>query len=233
MDERMGLLRRMIGMIFFPGKVFQALHENPAFLAPMILIAVLSAATLPLILPLNAQLVEQQLQANPNMSPEQVEQAKAMSQGNFAMAMGIVSVLVITPVMFAVYAVLFQLILNFGFGGSATFKPVLSIVTHASVITLVGLLVTIPLMLYQGQAGITLNLGLLVPFFEEEGFLYRVLKNIDVFIIWWLCLVSIGLGSLYRMPTSRPASVLFSLWVVWILLKAALAPTLSRFIPGM
>lgn len=104
---------------------------------------------------------------------------------------------------------------------------------HANLVTILGLLVIIPMSLYEGQVGAGLNFGALVPFLEEDSFIYRILKNIDVFIGWWLCLLSIGLGILYRMTTARVAKVLFSLWAVWILIKAALSPILSQYIPGM
>lgn len=233
MDERMGLPQRMIGVIFFPGRVFQSLHAHPTFIAPMLIVAILSAAVIPLLMPLNVQLVEQQLQKNPNLSQEQREQAKAMSQGRLAIGMGMASALIMTPIIFLVYAVLFQTIFNFVLGGHSTFKPVLSIVVHASLVSVLGLIVTVPLMLYQGQPGITLNAGTLFPFLDEEGFVYRVIKNIDLFTIWWLCLLSIGLGSLYRMATARTASVLFSLWALWILIKVTLTPILSSYIPGL
>lgn len=236
MDETastMGFLQRFIGIYFYPGKVFQALREKPTILAPLIVIALMAAATVPFVA-LDPDIMEQQILAqNPQASQEEIAQAQQMmSSPVMAVVTTVIGALAV-PVIMLLYALMFYLIFNVAMGGGATYKSILSFAAHANLISVLGILIIIPLTLYQGQAGVTLNLGLLVPFLEDDSFIYRFLKGIDIFIGWWICLLSIGFGILYQMPTARAATVLFALWGIWILLKTILSPYLGQFIPGM
>jgi hypothetical protein len=46
------------------------------------------------------------------------------------------------------------------------------------------------------------NLAVFVPFLDEGHIVARFLGVIDLFIVWWLLVMAIGLGVLYRRKTS-------------------------------
>jgi hypothetical protein len=64
------------------------------------------------------------------------------------------------------------------------------------------------------------NLGLLVPFLDEGNLLARFLGTIDLFIIWWLVVLSIGIGVLFRRKT---APIFWSFMGVYVVIALVIA----------
>ena len=58
------------------------------------------------------------------------------------------------------------------------------------------------------------NLAVLLPMLDEKSFLGRLLGMIDLFIIWWLLVLAIGLAVLYRRRTQPIAIALFGVYAV-------------------
>ncbi len=71
------------------------------------------------------------------------------------------------------------------------------------------------------------NLGVFAPFLDEASFLARLLGSIDLFQIWWLVTLSIGLGVLYKRRTGPIAMSLLTVYAVIILAIAAVRSALS------
>jgi hypothetical protein len=66
-----------------------------------------------------------------------------------------------------------------------------------------------------------------VPFLDENSFLSRLLGTIDLFQIWWLVVLAIGLGVLYKRRTGPIATSLLTVYAVIILAIAAVRSALS------
>lgn len=233
-SEPMGFLPRLINIFFAPGQVFQNLREHPSFIPPMIVIALLSMATIPVMAPMNEKVaIEQMRQQNPDVSQAQIDQVASFTSGPIGIGIGIGASLIFTPVIALVMTLIFRTIFQAVFGGAVPFKHTLSILTHAQLISILGIGVTIVMTLSMEQVGATLNLGVLVPFLEEDNIIYIILKGIEVFTGWWLCLLSIGFGILYDMPTMRAAKIFFGMWIVWIAIKTGIVLTFGSIIPGL
>jgi hypothetical protein len=84
----------------------------------------------------------------------------------------------------------------------------LSIVVHASVVLLIGQLVATPLHFLRESLTSPLNLAAVLPAMEEGTLPARMFGAIDVFVLWWLALIAIGLSAL----TGRTAATYF-LWL--------------------
>jgi hypothetical protein len=69
------------------------------------------------------------------------------------------------------------------------------------------------------------NLGALVPFMEESSAVARFLGTIDIFMVWYVLVLAIGLAVLYRRRTQPIAVTLFGIYGV-IALGYALFPML-------
>ena len=61
---------------------------------------------------------------------------------------------------------------------------------------------------------------------DEGSFLGKLLGMIDLFIVWWVIVLAIGLGVLYRRRTQPIAIALFGVYAVIALGGAAI---MSRF----
>jgi len=53
------------------------------------------------------------------------------------------------------------------------------------------------------------NLAALLPMLDETSFLAKFLGMIDLFLIWWVVVLAIGLAALYKKQTSSVATGLF------------------------
>ncbi len=63
--------------------------------------------------------------------------------------------------------------------------------------------------LARGAVGSATSLAVLLPMIDETSFLGRLLGMVDLFVIWWLFVLAIGLGVLYRRRTQPIALGLF------------------------
>ncbi len=108
---------------------------------------------------------------------------------------------------------------NFAFGGKANFWIVMNVVAYAGLIGLLGDIVRDLLTLTKGTSYVYTGLGLLKPV-EDSSFWYYFFKQIDVFSIWRIITASIGLGIIYKMKPAKFAYVLFSVWIIVILVLA-------------
>jgi hypothetical protein len=88
-------------------------------------------------------------------------------------------------------------------GAQARLAQGLAIAVHASVVLLLGQLVATPLHLVRESLTSPLNLAAVLPFMEEGSFQARFFGTLDLFALWWLSLLAIGLASLTRRSAWR------------------------------
>ena len=130
-------------------------------------------------------------------------------------------------VMGAIIAGVLIAIFNAIMGGNATFKQVFAIVVHSAVVMTVSQFFFLPLAYArQSMSGAT-NLGVFFPFLEEGSFAAHLLGSIDLFVIWWLISLAIGLGVLYRRRTAPVANSLLGVYVAIGLIVAVAKTVLS------
>ena len=122
-------------------------------------------------------------------------------------------VVVIAGILLGIFAVL---------GGDATFKQVLSIVTHSGLITAGQQLFVMPLNYVRESMTSPTNLGVFLPFLDDNTFSARLLGSIDLFLIWWIVNLAIGLGVLYKRRTGPVATGMLTTYIVIVLAIAAI-----------
>ena len=71
------------------------------------------------------------------------------------------------------------------------------------------------------------NLGVFAPFLDESSFAARLLSAIDLFIVWWIISLAIGLGVLYRKRTGPVAATLLVIYVAIGIVIAAVKTAMS------
>jgi hypothetical protein len=126
--------------------------------------------------------------------------------GPFFQAMG-------TAVMGAVVAGLLIAIFNAIMGGNASFKHVFAVVVHSGAVITVSQLFILPLAYARESLSGATNLGVFFPFLDENTFAARLLGAVDLFVIWWLISLAIGMGVLYRRRTGPIANSLLGIYV--------------------
>jgi hypothetical protein len=115
--------------------------------------------------------------------------------------------------------------INFAFGGKATFKQVFATLNYAYLpYAIQALIVAIMLLAGLAPENFTMDnmLGTSVGYYMgSPGVLKTLLLSIDIFTIWTLVLLSMGLAIVARVKQSAGYITVFGLWFLWLGLKIA------------
>jgi Yip1-like protein len=133
--------------------------------------------------------------------------------------------LVFIPVVVAVLSGILLGVFNALLGGDATFKQVFAVVSHAGLVTALQTLVVMPLDYVRETLSSPTTLGFLP--LDDMSFVGRFLGMVDLFLIWWLVTLSIGLAVLYKRKTGPVAISLLTVYFVIVLAIAAVRSALS------
>lgn len=109
----------------------------------------------------------------------------------------------------------------------ATFAQVLTVVVHASAIFAVRELVAAPINYARESLGGGTSLSLVMPAFGESTFSAHLLGAVDIFVVWWVVLVALGLSILYQsraLPIAR--------WLFGAYASCAAAVALTQALRG-
>jgi hypothetical protein len=149
------------------------------------------------------------------------QQMEQRSRTSLSPILTIVGTMVGMPFVVVIMTLLLWVVFNAILGGTGTFKHVMSVVAHAQVIPAVGYLFAAPIMYARGvmTTGVA-NLGALLPMLDETSFLAKVLGMIDLFQIWWVIVLSIGLAALYKKQARSIATGLFIIYGIIVLVIA-------------
>ncbi len=93
--------------------------------------------------------------------------------------------------------------------GEATFQQALTIVVHASAILAVRAIVAAPINYARESLGGATSFSIIMPAFGESTFPARLFGAVDIFIVWWVVLVALGVSILYQTRTLPIARWLF------------------------
>lgn len=80
--------------------------------------------------------------------------------------------------------------------GTAGFVPALSVAVLASAALVVQQLVATPLHMLRESLTSPFNVAALLPLFDEGSLPARFLGTVELFGLWWVCLIAIGCGAL-------------------------------------
>jgi hypothetical protein len=74
----------------------------------------------------------------------------------------------------------------------------------------------------KGNARSSTALSAFLPFLEESSFLYKVFQGFDLFILWQLAVLSIGMGIIQQTGTKKAAVAIFSAFLIVVIGIAAI-----------
>ena len=231
----MGEASRIAGILFEPGKTFEDIARRPSWIVPMVLVI----AVVLVMLALFSQRVgweraiRQQFQTNPRMAqmaPEQREQAMQM-QLRFAPVVSYVGVILGVPIVDLIWAGVLLGIVKGIMAAQVRFKQVFSVVTWAGMPGLISTVLTIIVMFLKNpddfnlQNPLVFNPGALMDPLTTSKFLYSIATSLDLFMIWMLVLIGLGLKAAggRSLSTGGAMAAVFVPWIVWTLGKASLA----------
>lgn len=219
------LFARFIGILLSPKATYEAVVAAPKVLGIMLLVAGLSAVfvALPLTTDAGKQAqIEKSVEQMKSMGfPVSDQMYDGMQKGASRMpyTSGI-GVLVFTPIMASIFSGILFAIFNAGLGGEASFKQVFSVYMHSGAVSVLSLAVTGIVNFFTGRSGSVTNLGALLPMLPEKSFGAHLIGTVDIFIIWSVIVLAMGLGVLYKRRTQPIAISLLSVYAVIALVIA-------------
>lgn len=214
----LSLPARVIGIITAPRATYESVVAHPKWLGMLALVAMVMAVVVGgFLLTKVGQEAWLDAALNSPMSG-QVSDQQIQGMEKVAGYVGYITAvffLVGTPILLAAFSGVLFAVFNAALGGDATFKQVFTVMVHVGPIGLLGQLFTVPLNYARGTMSSATNLGVLTQSVLADGsFAARLLGMIDIFVIWQVIVLSIGLAVLYRRRTQPIAMSLFVLYAV-------------------
>jgi hypothetical protein len=225
-----GLLSRFVGIITSPRATFERVAAHPRWFGMFALTTaiVLVCTAGPMFTEWGRQAaLDQQVQVMESFGANVTDEAYAAMERNMRIApyTTAAGILIMTPVFLLLICGILYAIFNAAMGGTATFKQLLAVGVHAGVISSLAQLFAAPLNYARGSMSSSTNLAVLLPMLDENSFLSQFLGMIDLFMVWYVLVLAIGLAVLYRRRTQPIAISLFAVYgviaIVVVLVKSS------------
>lgn len=207
---------RLVQVFVSPGRLMERLVEHPRWVGAMVVSAVLVGVSMALV-PTDI-FMEAQRQAALERGAEMPEFGEEAMQ---VMRIVIPAATVVATVVFSfVFAGVYTIIFAFLLGDEGRYVQYLAAVTHAWFIAaLLGLLIT-PLRIATEDPQYTLNLASFF-FFLSDGYLYNVLRSLDLTQIWSTLVIAQGAHTIdTRRSFASAATILLVILLAFALVLA-------------
>jgi hypothetical protein len=226
------LAARFVGVVFAPKETFVAVAARPKWFGMLLLTTVLTAVVLGgfFATPVGQQAyLDQASKPNPitgTVPGEQQMKYIEMSARWMPYIYG-VGALIGSPIVVLIMAGIAFLVFGTFMGGQATFKQVFAVVVHSGVIGVVSQLIVMPVNYFRETLESPMNLAVLLPMLDPGGFIAKLLGSVELFRVWSVITLSIGLGVVYKRRTQSVAIPLFVLYAVIAIVMAAISAARS------
>jgi hypothetical protein len=234
-SQTMGDFSRLAGTIFEPGKTFEDIARRPTWLVPLALVMAISCLYIGLFTQHVGweRFMRQQIESSSRtqqLSAEQKEQAIAL-QVKLGPVFGYGGVIIGTPLVYLICAGVLLGIVAGIMSAPVKFKQVFSVMCFSAVPSIIGAVLAMVVMFLKNPNDFDLqnptmfNLGAFLDPDKSSKFLYSVAGSFDLFVIWTILLIAIGLRAAAGKKQLSFGGALFSVvlpWGVYVLGRAAL-----------
>lgn len=227
-----GLLSRVVGIFFSPRATYAEVAARPRWFGVLAISSVVIAGGFYFLLSSEVgqqAMLDQQTQVIESFGVKLNDQAYANMEAGIQRAKYTtpISQLIGIPLVSVVIAGIMLGIFNALLGGDATFKQVFAIVAHSTLIGALQNTFSRPLDYVRETISSPTSLSVLLPFIEEKSFLGRLTGMLDLFQVWSILSLAIGLGVLYKRRTGPIATTMLVIYFVIVAAIAAIRAALS------
>lgn len=223
---------RLLGVLFAPRATYAAVAARPQWLGALAFIVIVGAIGTFTFLSTEIgkqAMMDQQVRMMESFGVKLNDAAydrmeQALDQARYTGAIGQAVTL---PIAGLIVAGIMLGVFNAALGGDGTFKQVYAVVAHSGIVLTVSQLFGLPLAYARETMSGATNLAVFAPFLDENSFAARALGSVDLFILWWIVSLSIGLGVLYKKRTGPIATSLIVVYVAIGLIIAAIKSALG------
>ena len=226
-----GVADRILGIIVSPRTTFEAIARSPRWMGILAITFLATMAASAIVLNTETG----QLALLDQWERNAAAFGRALSDAEYATLAGAshqgtgyaaLTALAIGPLLATALSTLFFFAFRASSPGTITFRQVLAVVAHAGVILALRQIVAAPVTYASETLTSPLTLGLFFRMLDEASPLARFFGIIDLFVVWWVFVLAIGMSVLYERPARRLAGVFVGAYVTLALvLTAAMAAT--------
>ena len=225
-------MRRLTGVLWRPRATMAEVVRHPAFVTTWIVVFLVVAACGSALLSTRVgrqALVDERVRVVEALGGRVDDAAYAKLQANPPVLVYLTSGgrLLLTPPVTLLVALGLR-VLAASSGARIRYVAALAIAVHASVVLAVQQVVATPLHYLRESLTSPTNLAGLLPMLEEGSWPARLLGSVDVFGLWWMWVLSLGLAAATGTPARR---FLWKLLVAYLGI-AALVATLFAVLGG-
>lgn len=223
-SHNLGLLSRIVGVFTSPSNTAKAIGEKPNWLIPAIIILLLmllfTYLAKPVIIQETVTRVEQMMQSK-GAPQERIDTVLSGINKTMGLRM-FIGVTVTTAFGVFIWAAIWLFISNIVLGAQATYAQMLGVNVYRYFITTVGLLIKLPLMLSKQTMNVHFSLATFLPDEQKTTFLYKILMQVELFNIWAIVFLSIGIAVVSKLDTKKVWPWVVLVFAVWYVAQAAL-----------
>jgi hypothetical protein len=228
----LSLPARVVGVLTSPRRTFSAVVETPRWADLLLLITMVWTAAIALFLATEhgpQALLDQQVATRESFGQtiDDGEYAAMQARLPETRRRYVAAVLALVPAGTIALAAAAFGVFNGLLGGHARFGQVLAVVAHAAVVLLARAVCVLPLNVLRESMSNPFNAGALLPLMAEGSFVAALLGTIDLFVVWWLLVLALGLGVLYGRRVRPIATVLTGAYAGFAVAIAAVVATLG------
>jgi hypothetical protein len=210
----MGFVSRIFGIFFELKKVFNFLNFKPSWFFAAVLILVVGIIVAEIIMPQSAILQKEVVSQSTKISPEQM--AKSSEITSLQRILAVPSGLIFGFIILIVFTSLVYFFCSIILGGDSSYTRVLSVVTYSSFIPTLGAVLKTPLILAKNSADVQTSLAVLMPGGQLTRISYILLSSLDVFSIWQVVLIGLGVTILYKFSMLKGLVAAFLGWGILV-----------------
>ncbi|NIS38088.1 YIP1 family protein, partial [Candidatus Saccharibacteria bacterium] len=233
--EKLSLVQRLVGVFYQPLRVFRYLRSKPDFLAPLfisiLMSVVMSWQVYDIALDDNLQRIQQSERFSQEQKNNMIDQIEAGRYGMRRYLSIFAFPTIGTVLWMLVLAFIFLFIGNVLLGGKSTFKQLFSTLSYSWLIfSVVGSLISLPLILQQQTLKIHLSLAAFMPQSAEKTPLFQLIDSFDIFTVWFIIVFGLGFATIYRFSSKKGIIAVLITWLVGVLIfKVVLGTFATRF----
>ena len=232
-------VQRVVNTFAAPGKTFADIRRNQSWWLPLLIVALFTylfvGVALTKVGPTN--LAVGSIKNNPtqsekmqNASPEDRERMVSVTAAILKVSLLVSPLFVLLSA--AIGALLLWVGFNFILGGSGTYPGMFAVMIFSFLPGTIRSLLVTAVMLFGNTENFNLNdpIGTNPGFFlgsDVSHFLKAVLGSLDVFSIWTLLLMAIGGAIVARVKVRSGVVMVFAVWLIYVLGKAAVIGAMS------
>ena len=221
---------KIVNIFTAPGELFENVRltgkTTSNWLLPMLLFIVIAASLNQLILT-NPSLVDQmstlmrkgidEAVAKGSMTAEQADKAAEFMRPDSMIfrIQQIVGVVLVTPIALFLLSLVYWLLGKWAMTASAPYMKVVEVAGLTFFISILETIVTTLLAYGMDSLFAGPNLALFVTHYDLQNKLHMALSKVNLFTIWDLTVVSIGLSKLFQRHLPKVLVLVFALWIVW------------------